>query len=72
MITLKSDEMSHSKKLAYSISKIPISQNKSKQTEPHCFIYVVSTKCRWWMRLLVYPKGMYNLDTAARYSKYKI
>jgi hypothetical protein len=33
MITLESGGMSHSKKLAYSISKIPIPQNESKQTE---------------------------------------
>jgi hypothetical protein len=31
---LKSGGMSHSKKIAYSISKIPIPQNESKQTGP--------------------------------------
>jgi hypothetical protein len=30
MITLESGGMSHSKKIAYSISKIPIPQNESK------------------------------------------
>jgi hypothetical protein len=34
MITLESGGMSHSKKLAYSISKIPIPQNERKQTGP--------------------------------------
>jgi hypothetical protein len=34
MITLKSGGMSHSKKIVYSISKIPIPQNKRKQTGP--------------------------------------
>jgi hypothetical protein len=34
MITLESGGMSHSKKLAYSISKIPIPQNEKKQTGP--------------------------------------
>jgi hypothetical protein len=34
MITLKSGRMSHSKKIVYSISKIPIPQNKRKQTGP--------------------------------------
>jgi hypothetical protein len=34
MITLKSGGMSHSKKIAYSIIKIPISQNERKQTGP--------------------------------------
>ena len=29
--------MSYSKKLAYSISKIPIPQNERKQTGPNCF-----------------------------------
>jgi hypothetical protein len=32
MITLESGEMSHSKKIAYSNSKISIHQNESKQT----------------------------------------
>jgi hypothetical protein len=31
MIILESDGMSHSKKIAYSISKIPIPQNEMKQ-----------------------------------------
>jgi hypothetical protein len=35
MITLESDGMSHSKKIAYSISKIPNSQNERKQTGPN-------------------------------------
>jgi hypothetical protein len=34
MITLESGGMSHSKKIAYSISKISIPQNKRKQTGP--------------------------------------
>jgi hypothetical protein len=34
MITLESGGMPHSKKLAYSISKIPIHQNERKQTGP--------------------------------------
>jgi hypothetical protein len=34
MITLESGGMSHSKKLVYSISKIPIPQNERKQTGP--------------------------------------
>jgi hypothetical protein len=34
MITLESDGMSHSKKIAYCISKIPIPQNERKQTRP--------------------------------------
>jgi hypothetical protein len=34
MITLKSGGMSYSKKIAYSISKIPISRNEKKQTGP--------------------------------------
>jgi hypothetical protein len=34
MITLESGGMSYSKKLAYSISKIPIPQNERKQTGP--------------------------------------
>ena len=38
MITLESGGMSHSKKIAYSISKIPIPQNERKQTGPHCKI----------------------------------
>jgi hypothetical protein len=32
MITLESDGMSHSKKIAYFNSKIPIPQNERKQT----------------------------------------
>jgi hypothetical protein len=39
MITLKSGEMSHPKKIVYSISKIPIPQNEIKQTGPYsCLI----------------------------------
>jgi hypothetical protein len=34
MITLESGGMSHSKKIIYYISKIPISQNEMKQTGP--------------------------------------
>jgi hypothetical protein len=34
MITLESGGMSHSKKIAYSNSKIQIPQNKRKQTGP--------------------------------------
>jgi hypothetical protein len=34
MITLESGGKSHSKKIAYSISKIPIPQNERKQTGP--------------------------------------
>jgi hypothetical protein len=34
MITLESGGMSHSKKIAYFISKIPIPQNERKQTGP--------------------------------------
>jgi hypothetical protein len=34
MITLESGGMSHSKKIAYSISKILIPQNERKQTGP--------------------------------------
>jgi hypothetical protein len=37
MITLESGGMSHSKKLAYSISKIPIPQNERKQTGPYTY-----------------------------------
>jgi hypothetical protein len=35
MITLESGGMSHSTKIAYSISKIPIPQNERKQTGPY-------------------------------------
>jgi hypothetical protein len=35
MITLESGGMSYSKKIAYSISKIPIPQNERKQTGPY-------------------------------------
>jgi hypothetical protein len=35
MITLESGGMSHSKKLVYSISKIPIPHNERKQTGPY-------------------------------------
>jgi hypothetical protein len=35
MIILKSGGMSHSKKIAYPINKIPISQNERKQTGPN-------------------------------------
>jgi hypothetical protein len=34
MITLECGGMSHSKKIAYSISKIPIPRNERKQTGP--------------------------------------
>jgi hypothetical protein len=34
MINLESGGMSHSKKITYSISKIPIPQNERKQTGP--------------------------------------
>jgi hypothetical protein len=34
MITLESGGMPHSKKIVYSISKIPIPQNERKQTGP--------------------------------------
>jgi hypothetical protein len=34
MISLENGGMSHSKKIAYSISKIPIPQNERKQTGP--------------------------------------
>jgi hypothetical protein len=34
MITLESGEISRSKKIVYSISKIPIHQNERKQTGP--------------------------------------
>jgi hypothetical protein len=36
MITLESGGMSSSKKIAYSISKIPIPRNERKQTGPKC------------------------------------
>jgi hypothetical protein len=36
MITLESGGMSYSKKIAYSISKIPIPRNERKQTGPNC------------------------------------
>jgi hypothetical protein len=39
MITLESDGMSHSKKITYSISKIPILQNERKQTGPKGFLF---------------------------------
>jgi hypothetical protein len=45
MITLESGEMSHSKKIAYSISKIPISQNERKLTGPYRFP-MDATGCR--------------------------
>jgi hypothetical protein len=35
MITLKSDGMSYSKRIVYSISKIPIPRNERKQTGPN-------------------------------------
>jgi hypothetical protein len=35
MITLESGGMSHSKKIDYSISKIPIPRNERKQTGPN-------------------------------------
>jgi hypothetical protein len=35
MITLESGGMSSSKKIAYSISKIPIPRNERKQTGPY-------------------------------------
>jgi hypothetical protein len=38
MITLESGGMSHSKKLAYSNSKIQITQNERKQTGPKRFL----------------------------------
>jgi hypothetical protein len=38
MITLESGGMSQSKKVAYSISKISITQNERKQTEPKGFV----------------------------------
>jgi hypothetical protein len=38
MLTLESGGMSHSKKIAYFISKIPIPQNERKQTGPKCFV----------------------------------
>jgi hypothetical protein len=38
MITLESGGMSYSKKIAYSISKIPIPQNERKQTGPKVFL----------------------------------
>jgi hypothetical protein len=34
MVTLESGGMPHSKKIVYSISKIPIPQNERKQTGP--------------------------------------
>jgi hypothetical protein len=37
MITLESGGMSHSKKIVYSISKIPIPKNERKQTGPDSF-----------------------------------
>jgi hypothetical protein len=45
MITLESGGMSYSKKIAYSISKIPIPRNERKQTGPngchgHAFVSV--------------------------------
>jgi hypothetical protein len=36
---LESGGMSHSKKIAYSISKIPIPQNERKQTGPKRFLF---------------------------------
>jgi hypothetical protein len=39
MITLESGGMSHSKKLAYCISKISISQNEKKQMGPKRFSF---------------------------------
>jgi hypothetical protein len=38
MITLESGGMSHSKKIAYSISKITIPQNERKQTGHKAFL----------------------------------
>jgi hypothetical protein len=35
MITLESGEMSHSKKIVYSINKIPIHRNERNQTGPY-------------------------------------
>jgi hypothetical protein len=43
MITLKSGGMSHSKKIAYSISKILIPRNERKQTGPYCSVNLCRT-----------------------------
>jgi hypothetical protein len=40
MITLESGGMLYSKKIAYSISKIPIPRNERKQTGPNSFITI--------------------------------
>jgi hypothetical protein len=44
MITLESGGMSHSKKIVYSISKIPIPQNERKQTRPKEYVLICSPK----------------------------
>jgi hypothetical protein len=44
MITLESDEMSYSKKISHSISKIPISQNERKQTGPKWYHNKINDK----------------------------
>jgi hypothetical protein len=41
MITLESGGMSYSKKIAYSISKIPIPRNERKQTGPESFTWAI-------------------------------
>ena len=49
MITLESGGMSHSKKIAYSISKIPIPQNERKQTGPKCYLKVHNHRSVYFM-----------------------
>jgi hypothetical protein len=39
MITLESGGMSYSKKIVYSISKIPIPRNDRKQTGPYILLH---------------------------------
>jgi hypothetical protein len=54
---LESGGMSHSKKIAYSIIKIPIPQNERKQTGPYSFWN------KWTIHYNQFGKLIYSLAT---------
>ena len=65
MITLESGGMSRSKKIAYSISKIPIPQNERKQTGHERFCYthhcgVIKMPINKWNQQEVCLEGICN------------
>jgi hypothetical protein len=70
MITLESGGMSYSKKIAYSISKIPIPRNERKQTGPHLISFLTWFKGQFlfaWCFWAVYHSFHRQLSCITKY-----